>query len=83
MKIERFISLFDTQTDALIKEVNVSYISINILLRIFGSHKDDPLLYRVYSINKEKLKALNDHLKEPIQIDTEKITYILDCFQVE
>jgi hypothetical protein len=82
MKIQRIISLFDKQKGSLIKEIDISYVSTEVLITIFGMHKDDPLLHGVYSVNKKKLKKLNFFLKEPIQKDTDNVIYTLDSFQL-
>lgn len=81
MEIERCISLFDKQTDKLLKEVDISHVSQEALVKIFGHHQDDLLLHKVYTVNKKKLKQLNRLLDTPIQEDLFNIIYTMDSFQ--
>lgn len=80
MEVIRYISIFDKQTDKLLQEVKVSFISLNDLVEIVGFHDEDPHLYKVYFLDEKQFEKINEFLKEPIRKDFSNTVYTLDCF---
>ncbi len=80
MSVKRFISLFDSQSDKLLQEIDISYILLDDLIKICGFHDEDPYLYKIYFLGEKELNDFNKILKEPIKMDFIKKTYTLDCF---
>lgn len=81
MKIERLISWFSKNNEALIGEIAIDTIELDTLKKIFKPKADDPLMYNPYLINEEIAKKLQQHLS--FDFDFEKFIYQLDCFQVD
>lgn len=82
MKIERVITVFDNKTEHLIEEINIDYVNLNDLKKIFMPLADDPLMYNVYEIKREIIPVINSLLREGINFDLEANTYYIECSQL-
>jgi hypothetical protein len=82
MQLQRFISVFDKANEKMLKEINIDYIPLKILRKIFTTKEDDPQLYDPYSIRKKEGLLLTQYLEPPIIFDFDQFIYQLDCFQI-
>lgn len=81
MKVERFISCFDRETEELISEYNIDHIKLETIKDII-QRKRDPLMYRAYTLRKKEIEMFKKLLNLDINVDFRKYIYQLDCFQV-
>ena len=80
MKIERTISWFDRQTEVLVAEQNIDFITLEILKEIFSPKTDDPLMYNPYEITEVEARKLGKYTD--LKFNFEKYYYQVDCFQL-
>ena len=82
MKIERVVTVFDNKTERLIKEINVDYIDVEQLKKIFNVPGDDPMMYKVYEITPGHVQTVNELLRNTIVFDLGKNAYYFECSQL-
>jgi len=82
MQLERLITVFDNKTETLKEEVNIDYIELNELKRIFNASDDDPLMYNIYEIKTDHVHSLNKLLKNKIDFDIKANAYYVECVQL-
>jgi hypothetical protein len=82
MKIERLITVFDNGTERLKAEINIDYIHVEQLKKIFDPPSDDPLMYNVYEIRADHEDAINGLLKDEIEFDFKANAYYVECAQL-
>lgn len=82
MKIERTITVFDNTSEELIDEINIDYISLEDLKKVFNPSSDDPLMYNVYEIKSNLIPSINVLLKDKITFDLQTNTYYVECSQL-
>lgn len=82
MNIERLITTFDNETEALTDEVSIDYVELDQLRRIFNVPADDPLMYNIYEIKLDHVQAVNKLLKDKIEFDLKKNAYYVECVQL-
>ena len=78
MNIERLISKFDKDGE-LSEEINIDFIPIETLRKVFTPVADDINLICVYTIGKEEAEKLENLLE--IKFDLSNYSYQLDCFK--
>jgi hypothetical protein len=82
MQIERLITVFDNKTEGLKEEINIDYVGLDQLKKIFSPIDDDPLMYNVYEIKANQLQSINDLLNEKIVFDLKNNSYYVECVQL-
>jgi len=82
MKLERVITVFDNKTENLLEEINIDYVDLNDLKRVFAPPVDDPLMYNVYEIKRDLIPAVNLLLRVGINFDLQANTYYVECNQL-
>lgn len=82
MKIERLITVFDKKTEKLKEEINIDYVDLNQLKKIFDVPTDDPLMYNVYEIKPDQVEPVNILLKDKVEFDLQANVYYVECVQL-
>jgi len=82
MKLERLITIFDNNTEGLKEEINIDYIDLELLKKMFNPPSDDPLMYNVYEIQLDRVQAINKLLKDKIKFDFKANAYYVECVQL-
>ncbi len=82
MQIERLITVFDNETEGLKEEINIDYIGLDQLKKIFNTPDDDPLMYNVYEIKADHIQPVNKLLKDKIVFDLQANVYYVECVQL-
>ena len=82
MKIERLITVFDNTTDLLESEINIDYIDLEQLKRIFNPPSEDPLMYFIYEIKPDNVQLISVLLKDDIVFDFKAKSYSVECVQL-
>ena len=82
MKIERLITVFDNKTEKLKEEINIDYVDLDQLKKIFNAPTDDPLMYNVYEIKPDHVGPVNMLLKDKVEFDLQANVYYVECVQL-
>jgi len=82
MKFERLITVFDSETEGLKEEINIDYIGLDQLKKIFKAQDDDPLMYNIYEIKADHVQSVNELLKNKIAFDLRANAYYIECAQL-
>lgn len=77
-RVERNLSVFDNNSNDLLQELEVN-ISLNTLKNIVTPKEGDDLLYLPYILDKSQIIKLNEIMGSPLQPDSRKNYYVLDC----
>lgn len=82
-KIERLITFYDRNGDALIGEISLleDKFSLTDLKDIFNPSEDDPLLYKQYDISEDVADLINKKIN--FDFDFIKYDYFLETFNVD
>lgn len=76
--VERLISVFKKDDDALVDEINVDHLGFEKLRSVFNPSDDDKEMYDVYPIDSTKASQLEGLVD--IKFDFNIYIYQLDCF---
>jgi len=76
--VERLISVFKKDDDALVDEINVDHLGFEKLRSVLNPSDDDKEMYDVYPIDSTKASQLKGLLD--IKFDFNTYIYQLDCF---
>lgn len=79
MEVQRLISWYRREDEALVGEINIDFIPLEVLKETFKPSEDDPLMYNYYWIEREEAEKLKNYLKIDFQFD--KYVYQVECFQ--
>ncbi len=79
MEITRLISVYDKQTQELLKEYNIDFIKFDTLKKMFNPPDDDPLMYNFYWVEESQLEEMKQLVD--VNFDLTKYIYQLECFQ--
>jgi len=82
MKLERLITVFDNETELMKEEINIDYVELNELKKIFNPAIDDPLMYNVYEIKPNHVQFINKLLKDKVEFDLQTNAYYVECVQL-
>ena len=82
MKIERLITVFDNNTEELKGEINIDYVDVEELKKIFRPFEDD-FMYKIYEIKSDHVQMVNTLLKVKIVFDLSANTYYVECVQLD
>jgi len=82
MKVERYISVYQKDTEKIVSEIRIDHlISFEKLKQVFRPYKNDPLLYMVYNITQSRAKKLQKIIE--MKFDEDNFIYQLDCYQAQ
>ncbi|WP_138483552.1 DUF7683 domain-containing protein [Dyadobacter bucti] len=82
MEIERSITVYNRKTERLKEEINIDYIDLVELKRIFKPVDEDPLMYMAYEISEDLVQPVNELLGNKIKFDLQKNSYFVECAQL-
>lgn len=83
MIIKRVISIYNSENDRLLSEIDISNISVSFLNEIFDAKEDDPNLFMIYKINERQYAELVKYVPilSGIEFKSSHEIY-LECYQV-
>jgi hypothetical protein len=76
--IERTINVYDNNNEPL-EEINIDYLSLDVLKSIVPPKEDDPFLYDGYVLDADQLKKINEYLNQKIVPNFDIFFYVLEC----
>ena len=79
IKVEREINVYENDSNELVEEMNIDYLSFDILKGIILPKEDDPLLYVGYVLDTDQLIKINEYLKQKIVPNFNLFFYVLEC----
>jgi len=86
LRVERSINIYKrTKSKYLgdsIQEINIDFISFELLNKIIIANEEDPLLYDPYELNVEQIEKLNTYLENKINPDFKTFEYFLECYGI-
>jgi hypothetical protein len=79
MEVQRLISWYRREDEELEGEINIDFINIEVLKKIFNPPEDDPLMYNFYWVERQEAEELKKYLEFDFKFD--KYIYQVECFQ--
>ncbi len=77
MKIKRYISIYDKNSDKFINERKIN-ISVEDIKKILDPYENDPLFLMVYKITPDKICFLKNYIS--INFDFDQFEYFLESY---